>query len=200
MYDLIFDPFPVSQYADVNSPKCKTAFGLPICCDYKELKYLEIDKFFQITYLRYGKVQQQIQVAGLAGIIECNHSSKDLPCHSSTTVFTWWSSFSRLYPLGNSITESSFISQGWCNASSACIRELGGYTKNCCKRFKTESFDTSSDALSLIEVVTEGNTEDRGRLGRRGERRTEGTMLNTRVLAPGSSSNSYWIHLLDDLA
>ena len=122
----------------------------------------------------------------------CNHSSKDLPCHSST--FTWLYSLSRLYFLGNNIIESSFVNQGWRNASSALRREPGGYSRNCCRRFKTKS---SEDALLLVEVVAEWITEDKGRLGRRGESGTAGTMLKTTLFAPGSSSNSYcgWFFL-----
>jgi hypothetical protein len=127
---------------------------------------------------------------GLSGTIKCNHSSNDLACHSST-VFTWWYSFSRLYPLGNNIIESSLVNQGWRNASSARIREPGGYSRNCCRRFKTKFVGFLESALSLVEVVGELSTEEGGRLGRRGESGTAGTMLNTTLLAPGSSLNSY---------
>ena len=128
--------------------------------------------------------------AGLVGKIGYNHSSKDLPCHSSTIVFTWRYSLSMLYPLGNSSIESSSVNQGWCNASSARIRKLGGYRRNCCRRCKTEFFCTLVEG-ALIEVVVEPSTEDGGRLGRRGERGTGGTVVNTTLLAPGSSLNSY---------
>ena len=42
--------------------------------------------------------------------------------------------------------------------------------------------------MPLFEVLS---TQEGGRLGRRGESGTAGTILNTTLLAPGSSLNSY---------
>lgn len=88
--------------------------------------------------------------------------------------------------MGNNIIESSLVNQGWHDASSARIREPGGYSRNCCRRFKTEF-------VGFLESAVDEGAEEGGRLGRRGESGTAATMLNTTLLAPGSSLNSYCV-------
>ena len=100
------------------------------------------DLIFLSCHLRSKGRGSSSVYTGLSGTIKCNHFSKGLPCHSST-VFTWLYSFSRLYPLGNNIIESSLVNQGWRSASSALIREAGGYTRNCCRRFKIKFVGSS---------------------------------------------------------